>query len=413
MKPVRILHIIDGLGGGGSERWIWDIVRLTPPKDYEYQVVTIYPDQGDFYYSANLQSKGAYRVSKRKGFLFVVNKIICHLQPRPFLLPLQKMFSFVWLIGCYGSAAWRIIKAYLQFKPDVIHGHTFWGFVAAVMLKKVSHCPMVHTVPALFSQMHDAGYGWMPSQYSRYHPMIDHFFTGASLTDLQDIGIPSMKVTWIKGVIDFEEFRTVLKEREWYCQNVREKLGLRADAKILLSVGRLHHSKGHRYALEALPFVLREFPDTHWILLGEGGERNALLEQADQLGIANKVHLMGFQKEIFPYYMASNIYLRTNLFESENLSSYMAMAGGLPVVGFDTGCETELIVKAGHGFLVAPEDAKSLADHINAILLSPDCGFEMGRRGADYCEKNLDISQTISEFCSMYTRLKHEKQTTA
>ena len=45
-------------------------------------------------------------------------------------------------------------------------------------------------------------------------------------------------------------------------------------------------------------------------------------------GLEKNVHALGFMSDPLPYYAAGNIYLRTNLFESENLSSYVAMAMG-------------------------------------------------------------------------------------
>src|ERR1051325_4567760 len=41
-RPLRVLHIIDTLGGGGSERLVWDIVRLSDPARVRHRVVTIF-----------------------------------------------------------------------------------------------------------------------------------------------------------------------------------------------------------------------------------------------------------------------------------------------------------------------------------------------------------------------------------
>ena len=41
---VRVLQIIDGLGGGGCERWLWEIVRHSPAEKFENYVITTHPD---------------------------------------------------------------------------------------------------------------------------------------------------------------------------------------------------------------------------------------------------------------------------------------------------------------------------------------------------------------------------------
>src|SRR5689334_2561805 len=65
-RPLRVLHIIDTLGGGGSERLVWDIVRLSDPARVQHRVVTIFPDGFlvPFVYAEALSELGAYR-SKR------------------------------------------------------------------------------------------------------------------------------------------------------------------------------------------------------------------------------------------------------------------------------------------------------------------------------------------------------------
>src|SRR5215212_8692233 len=61
-RPVRVLHIIDTLGGGGSERLVWDIVRLSDPARVQHMVVTIFPDGYlvPFVYAEPLRELGAY-----------------------------------------------------------------------------------------------------------------------------------------------------------------------------------------------------------------------------------------------------------------------------------------------------------------------------------------------------------------
>jgi len=62
-RPLRVLHIIDTLGGGGSERLVWDIVRLSDPARVQHRVVTIFPDGYlvPFVYAEGLRELGAYR----------------------------------------------------------------------------------------------------------------------------------------------------------------------------------------------------------------------------------------------------------------------------------------------------------------------------------------------------------------
>ena len=90
-----------------------------------------------------------------------------------------------------------------------------------------------------------------------------------------------------------------------------------------------------------------------------------MLQKLDVIG---HVHLLGLQRDPLPYYACATVYLRTAIFEGENLSSYQAMAIGLPVVGFDTGCGNELIKKVGYGILVPNRDREALTRAVQKIL---------------------------------------------
>ncbi len=404
--PVRVLHLIDGLGGGGSERWLWDIVRLCPSEKVKHFVITIFPDKGDFVYADLLREKGEYGQKKGRFISSLREKGSQALTKSVGRSRVRVLGEKVWRAGCYLSASWLVMKALVRFRPDIVHVHTFLGFSGGLILKLICRMPFVHTVPCLFLQMTDAGFDWMPKKYFRYHQIVDEFFTGASRNDLESIGVPSKKIKMIRGVVDLKSIAVARGEQFSHSENIQKSLKLTSNTLIGLSVGRLHSSKGHHFVLEALPILLSQFPTFHWVVLGEGLQRGQLEARAKELGVESHVHLVGFQSAPFPYYAAANIYLRTAVFEAENLSSYQAMAFGLPVVGFDTGCETELVSIVKHGILVPNRDPLALAGAIEQVLLLPDKGQKMGAKGEAYCRENLDIRQTIEDFCSTYEHLR-------
>ncbi|MGB7923974.1 MAG: glycosyltransferase [Pyrinomonadaceae bacterium] len=413
-RPVRVLHLIAELGGGGSERWLWDVVRLSPPEQFEHTVATIYPDySGNFVYADHLRSTGAYKETTEQpepGLLHGMIKGLRAQRPRLMAIPLM---PFALRLGANGLATWRVLKVLMRFRPDVVHAHTLPDFILGMMIRLIFNKPLIHTVPCIFSQMKDTGYGWMPKLYARLHPWVDYFSTGEGRSELISIGIPPAKILYDLGGVDLSAVDAVQAERERHRREVRESLGLSEDALVALSVGRLHPSKGHAYALETLPTLVQSFPNLHWVALGEGEERAALESRAKELRVSDHVHLIGFQNNPFPYFAAADLYLRTTVLEPENLSFYQSMAMGLPTVGFDTQQSgADLITKVGHGHLVANRDAEALGAATAAILTLPDGGRSLGQRGAIYCREHLDLQQSIRILSSAYAELarKGEKR---
>mgnify|MGYP001267520856 CR=1 FL=1 len=123
----------------------------------------------------------------------------------------------------------------------------------------------------------------------------------------------------------------------------------------------LEPQKGFDWLVEAFTNLTQKHPDWDLAILGEGAQRSVLERPAKELGLEQTEHMIGFHADPLPFYAAANLYLRTTIFEAESLCSYQAKAMGLPVVGFDTGSETELLSKVGHGILVSNKDAAVLA----------------------------------------------------
>jgi len=388
--PVRVLHLIDRISGYGTTRLLWDIVRLTPPDKVEHFVITFSPDQGEWFHAERLRERGAYRPFPKTGLLKLGRR------------------NWVWFLVRYISMLWHVFKSLIWFRPHILHVHTSNSVTVGLLLKVVLWRPVVHLVPSLFSQMVDAGKAWVPRLYARFHILIDCFFAAASRSrdELLSIGIPGSKIVPFYGLLDLQEINEVRYKQQQYHKAIRETSHLPSDASIALSVGRLDSSKGHIFALEALPALLRQFPNLHWLVLGEGKQRAELEGRARTLGVSPHVHLLGHQEHPLPFYAAATVYLRTMIFEETNLSTYQAMAMGLPIVGFDTGCETELLNKVGHGILVPNKSAEALSTAVAQILSMPGQGREMGSRGIEFSRINLDIRQAIEDMTTVYKNLK-------
>jgi glycosyltransferase involved in cell wall biosynthesis len=444
-----VLHIIDGLGGGGSERLLWDITRLSDREQIMHRVITVYPDDGSFVYAERMRQEGFYRrpehdpkaiiassewnspeawerrlsAQRKRSLTSVLAGRLSHtllrrasssdratdnvLTDEETGYPLNDERPRNLFESVMPDAAQRSLKEYLRFRPHVIQGHTFQGFGLGLFLKMTFRRPLVYFVPCLFSQLVDAGVAYLPNLYQQFHHGVDRFITGYP-EELLWVGVPADKIVPVSQSLDLQEVEAVLKERERHRTAVRELIGVQRDAVIALSVGRLHPSKGHEYALESMPFLQRHFANLHWILIGKTSEeeRAALETRAKDLGVQANVHIMGFVEGPLPFYAAADIYFRTVLFEADNLSSCQAMAMGVPVVGFETGASTELIDKVGHGILVPIRDAEALAEAARRVLSLADRGRAMGNRGAEYCRAHLDIQKFVNQLTSVYSELR-------
>lgn len=292
-----------------------------------------------------------------------------------------------------------------DFRPHVIHSHTVPDFPVGVIVARGFRIPLVHTVPCLFSQLVDAGHVWTPQLYGALQSSVDCFSTGEGRGELKQARVPAEKILYDLGGVDIERALAVLAQRDGHTDDVRRGLGLPVDCPLALSVGRLHPSKGNMLALRSLPALLERVPDLHWVVLGEGDERQALEDGAVALGVQQHVHLMGYRRDPLRFCAAADVYLRTAVFEPENFSFYDAMAMGLPIVGFRTGESRDLLLTVGNGVQVPPGDVTAFAHEVGRLLQLPDRGRSLGALGAEYARQHLDVRSSVGRLTSVYRQL--------
>jgi glycosyltransferase involved in cell wall biosynthesis len=402
-RPIRVLHIVDSLSGGGAERWIHDIVRLTDPRHLIHRVVTATPEGPGFVFADRLHAAGVYTRQPIGPLLDAMplrgTRALCAALGGDTALPRT-------LTGCI-----RVAAEYLRFRPDVVHAHGFDGLGLGAWLTSWTRRPLAYSLWCRLTQLRDAGADWVIDDYRRWHHRAAVFLADpAYAPELQEIGVPAHKIETFVGSVDVAATEEVAAAAPRLRLEVRERLGIPADAPIALSVGRMIRSKGHQLAIDAVQIARGRLAGLHWVVLGDGPQRAELESHAAVRGLGNSAHFIGRVEDPHPFYAAADIFLRTPLLEGENTSSQDAMAFALPVAGFDTGCGTDVVPRTGHGICVPPGDVVGLSTAITDILSSPDRGRCLGRRGQEYARQHFDIVKSIELFARTYQRLAREPQ---
>lgn len=135
------------------------------------------------------------------------------------------------------------------------------------------------------------------------------------------------------------------------------------DKLSLVMLGRLHKIKGHHFALEAISKLSKDI-DIELKLLGDGDEREALEILAADLGLKDKVHFLGFQKDINSYLTTADAMLVSSYVEGLPLMILEAFNAELPVIAWDIPGVNELIEDKLTGLLVEPYKVEKLSEVI-------------------------------------------------
>ena len=175
-------------------------------------------------------------------------------------------------------------------------------------------------------------------------------------------------------------------------RELRNELGL-TEKKVIVSVGRLVHRKGQDILIEAMPAIIKDVPEAHILMIGEGPYRSYLENRVKALGIQERVTFIGrIQYADLPRYicvgdlfvMPSRSRLAGLEVEGLGIVYLEASACGLPVIAGDSGGAPDAVLEGQTGLVVDGTSKSEVAAAVVELLLDPDRSRAMGVRGRQW-----------------------------
>ena len=187
------------------------------------------------------------------------------------------------------------------------------------------------------------------------------------------------RVEYIPGVgIDTARFSDRADARE-----KRAELGIGEESRVILSVGELNENKNHRAVIKALANLNS---DVCYVVAGKGALLDELRSLAKELGVSDRVYLLGYREDVCALYGAADLFVHVSYREGLPVSVMEAMASGLPVVASSIRGNVDLIDENG-GALVSPDDTEGLTAAIREILSDREKQEKMGAHNREASKK--------------------------
>jgi len=236
-------------------------------------------------------------------------------------------------------------------------------------------------------------------------PLVDKF---AAVSDairnyiIQKAHIDPEKIVTVRNGIGLIEVKVATMERR--------EFSLRPGAPIVGVVGRLAKEKGYRYLLSAAKIVMKECPEAHFLVVGDGPEREKLANLAFNLGLKDHITFTGYRRDVLRVLSLFDIFALATLWEGLSMVILEAMVMAKPVVTTNVVGNPELVVDGITGFLVPPRDPEALADRILTLLKDENLRKRMGAAGRRRVEEKFTIEKMVSETESLYEELLVKKK---
>jgi len=168
------------------------------------------------------------------------------------------------------------------------------------------------------------------------------------------------------------------------------------------AVGRLVDQKGFDYLLQAIPAVLKQFPETILLIVGEGPKRAKLEALASELKIADSVRFTGACNDMPRVYSSLDLFVLSSVDEGMPLALIEAMAVGKPVVATRVAAVPKLVLEGVTGRLVEPRDPAAISAAICELLRDPASCAKLGEAARARMEARFSSELMAERYLRLY-----------
>lgn len=154
------------------------------------------------------------------------------------------------------------------------------------------------------------------------------------------------------------------------------------DKSIVLCTGRLTAGKGAHYFINAIPDIIKENKNTHFVFTGSGGAKNLWIDMLKKKGINEEFYsFLGYidYSDLANLYAKAEIFVAPSLYENFPIRILEAMSSQTAVISTNVCGIPECIENTENGILVSPKDSKAITDSVNNLLQDMSYSKKLGR----------------------------------
>ncbi len=190
---------------------------------------------------------------------------------------------------------------------------------------------------------------------------------------------------------------------------LKKTLGIETSSKVITTVGRLAESKSHHLFIKAAKQVIERFPDSQFLIVGDGPLKNDLQELIDTENIAKNVRLIGERHDVKELLFATDVYVRPGIVEGfVGITVLEAQSAQKPVVGFETQDLKVAVTDGVSGLLVPVNNYEKLSNAICKLLDDSEFAEKIAKAGNAQFLKLFSISAIVDNLCLIYDEAKNE-----
>jgi glycosyltransferase involved in cell wall biosynthesis len=365
----RILYLIDyAINNGGAERFALGLATHLPADRFEVWLCSTRSSAPEFV--ETMHEAGVHHVNLGRNARLEV-----HL---------------------FGGLA-RLLR---EHRFDVLHSHMFGSNVWGTLFGRA------YRVPVLVAHEHNWSYSG-----ERGRVLVDRHLIGRLATRF--VAVSEAQAELMVSVERIRRERIVVLPTAYIPSpgapdtDIRAELGLPPEAPLIGTAAILRVEKALEVLLEAHVHVLDRVPAAHLVIAGSGDCRDQLERHAAELGIADRVHILGMRTDVDAIIRACDVGAMSSDWEGMPLFIFECMAARTPLVATAVGGIKEAVENGRTGLLVPPREPAALGAALVSLLTDPELRSQLAEAAAQRLDA-FRIEVVTDRFAELYERLLAE-----
>ena len=368
-RKLNVLQFICPTGFYGAERWILALANHLDSQEIRCDLaVTRETDSPD---------------------LEVVKKYATD-EGQAFEIPMSHRFDF--------GVISRLCKLIKERQIDIIHTHGYKSDILGLIAAKKTGIISLST-PHGFENADD----WKLRLYIKLGCISLKYFSHVAplskqlCRDMEELGIPSDKVTYIQNGVDLKEVDHIRNTYKVPEENTQEKrIGF---------VGQMISRKNIFDILDIFESLSQKHSNLRLILLGDGEERIALEEYAKTLSSSKNIEFLGFRQDRLELLKSFDLFVMTSTLEGIPRCLMETMAMGIPVAAYNIKGIDQLVQHEETGLLATLGDKQTLEEYWQKILFNQELSDKLSEKAREYVLRHFSAQRMASEYTQLFQQL--------
>jgi glycosyltransferase involved in cell wall biosynthesis len=302
-------------------------------------------------------------------------------------------------------AFWEIYRLCRRERFTIVHTHISKAGVLGRLAARLAKVPIIlHTVHTISFQASESSlvnrlYLWLERLCA---PFTQRFLVVSQLNTVKHlearIGKPEQYRLVYSGV-DVERLQAL----RYGPGQVRANLGIPANHRIVLWIGRLAYQKDPLNFVRAAAALCREVPDVTCVVVGDGPLRAEVEALIAEQGMKESILLAGFRDDVAEILSSASLLGHSSRFEGMGRVISEAMLLGVPVAGSAVDGVVEAIDSGKRGgLLVPPEQPEQLAAAMRRLLVDRAYAEQLAAEGKTWAWARFDAREMVKAIEAIY-----------